>query len=590
MEVKRNNLNELFIINPMISEQKDIYLWISDAEEDIKNMSYIFNHCVANNIYFCGFVTDCKHLIGLCVLNKYVYDIEEIMSDNSLVLSEDANSEFYCPIKVLNPQMNLSNIVIWGAGNYGKEIASYFIKKNLSVSCFIDSDQNKIGSKINGIEIYGIEKVESLSSDVSLIEASNRYLEIDKMVQEKAPKINCYIYSNAETGQYFSPGELIYLREVVQNKDIYIYGHSQEAVKLSHCLAILDYNFTGFLLDEHQYDESPTSDEVLMMPEELLYYNSYFVIIVSNDREAAVKRLRALGLRYSVDFSPVETLPYYLLYARKNVIDTNLGHTYMQKTGMNGIEIYGCEHPDSYKIVVLGGSTTDGRLFPFKSWPEIMYEKINSNRLVIYNAGVSGYTSAQELLKMIRDVVLFKPDMIIVYDGYNDTSEINACPGKYFEFIYLKKALDFAREHMSHNWDFISKDEDNEENVSTIPIIGNFENWLMNIEMMHAIADDRDIQFYSFLQPMLSNKKNLSNKENGILFEVENFHNLKKTSLMGKEFRKKIGSVVEAHSYLYDLSDIFDDHQDIYMDICHVREGANEIIATEILNRIEMPF
>lgn len=590
MEAKRDSLNELFIINPMISKQKDIYLWIGDAEEDIKNMSYIFNHCVANNIYFCGFVTDCKNLIGLYVLNKCVYDIKEIMNDSSLVLSEDMNSEFYCPIKVLNPRINLSNIVIWGAGDNGKEIARYFIKKNLSVTCFIDSDQNKIGSKINGIEIYGIEKVESLPSDVSLIEASNRYLEIDKIVQEKAPKINCYIYSNEERGQYFSPGELIYLREVVKNKNIYIYGHSQEAVQFSRCLTILDYNFTGFLLNEHQYCESSKSDEVVMLPEELLYYNNYFVIIVSKDRETAVRRLRDLGLRYSVDFSPVETLPYYLLYARKNIIDTNLGHTYRQKTGMNGVEIYGCEHSDSYKIVVLGGSTTDGRLFPFKSWPEIMYEKINSNQLVIYNAGVSGYTSAQELIKMIRDVVLFKPDMIIVYDGYNDTSEINACPGKYFDFIYLKKALDFAQEHMSHNWDFISKDEDNEENVSTIPIIGNFENWLMNIEMMHAIAVDRNIQFYSFLQPMLSNKKNLTNKENGILFEVENFHNLKKTSLMGKEFRNKIGSIIETHSYIYDLSDIFDNHQDVYMDICHVREGANEIIATEILNRIEMPF
>lgn len=590
MEDRRSSLNELFVINPMILEKKDIYLWISDVEEDLKNLSYIFNECVINNIYFCGFVTDCKYLVGLYVLNKYVYDIREIINEHSLVLSEDENSEFYCPIKVLNPQANFSNIVIWGAGYNGKEIADYLIKNNLSINYFIESDQNKIGSKVNGIEVYGIERLESLSSDVSLIEASNSYLEMDKVVQEKAPKINCYIYGKTGSERQFALGELIYLREVVQKKNIYIYGYNKDAVLLRQCLTVLDYNFTGFLVDEYQYDELDKADEVLMLPEEILYCDNYYVIIVADDKELAVKRLRTLGLRYSVDFSPVETIPHFLLYARKNVIDTNLGHTYKQKTGMNGIDIYGIEHSGSYKIAVLGGSTTDGRLFPFKSWPEILYDKINSERLVVYNAGVSGYTSAQELIQLVRDIVLLAPDMILVYDGYNDTSEINACPGKYFEFTYLKKALDFAREHMSHNWDFIQQDEETEEKVITTPIIGNFENWLMNIEMMHAIAVDRGIRFYSFLQPMLSNKKNLTNKEKGILFEIENFHNLKRTSLMGKEFRNKIISAAATHDYICDMSDIFDNHHDIYMDICHVREGANEIIATEILKRIEMPL
>lgn len=590
METKRNRLNELFIMNPAIFAAKKIYIWISDRKRDIENMSYIFKYCVAYKVHFSGFVTNCKHLIGLSVLNKSVYSISEIMGHSSLILSEDTSSEFYCPIKVLNPKLNVSNIVIWGAGNRGKEVAGYFIKKNLVVKYFIDSDQNKIGSNIDGVEICSIEKAETLSSDVSLIEASDRYLEIDKVVQDKAPQVDCYVYSATEGVRYFSLGELMYLREIVQNKNIYIYGYNQKAVQWSQCLTILDYNFTGFLVDENQYENVSKKGVALMLPEEILYCDNYYVIIITDDRKSAVKRLRDLGLKYAVDFSPIETLPHYLLYARKNIIDINLGHTYKQNTGINGIEIYGRKYLDSYKIAVLGGSTTDGRLFPFKSWPEILYDKINRDRFIVYNAGVSGYTSAQELIQMIRDIVLLEPNMIIVYDGYNDTSEINACPGKYFEFNYLKKALNFAREHMSHNWDFISQDEDLEEKESMIPIIGNFENWLMNIEMMHAIAVDREIQFYSFLQPMLSNKKNLTNKEKGILFEVENFQNLKRTSSMGKEFRNKISNAILTHDYIYDMSNIFDDYSDVYMDICHVREGANEVIATEILNRIEIPL
>lgn len=585
MEPKRKNLSDLFIINPIISEKENIYIWISDDEEDLKNMCYILDFCVTNHIYFQGFVTDREFLIGIQVLNKYVFDVNSIRNVDSLVLSEDIESTFYCPVKVLHPNFDSSNIVVWGAGKNGKEISDYFSKKNIPIKYFIDSDYSKVGNEINGVEIYGIEKADSLGSGICLIEALERYSEIDSIMQKKAPEIKCYLYCNR--GRVFHPVELLYLREVAKDKNVYIYGQNYDAIKLSQCLDILDYNFKGFLSEEYQGDEI---DAPIMRPEELLYYDNYFVIIVDDEKELAVEKLRSLGLRYSVDFSLIDIISSNLLYARKNIIDTNLGQTYKGKNGINGIEIYGNVCTDNYKIVVFGGSTTDGRLYPFPSWPEIMYDKINNSKITVYNAGVSGYTSAHELIRLIRDIVLMKPDMIIVYDGYNDSSEINACPGKYFEFSYLKEALDFARKHMSHDWDFISEDnsEGEEEEEDAIPVIGNFENWLMNIEMMRAISVDREIKFYSFMQPMLSSKKNLTKEEKGVLFEAENFQRCKSTSFMGKEFRNKISDVVKTHDYIYDLSHIFDDIQDVYMDICHVRAGVNEIIAEEILKRIEL--
>ena len=181
-----------------------------------------------------------------------------------------------------------------------------------------------------------------------------------------------------------------------------------------------------------------------------------------------------------------------------------------------------------------------------------------------------------------------KPNVVIVYDGYNDTSEINARPGQYFEFIYLKRALDFAKKHMNHNWDFIAQNE--EQNKGMFSIMDNFENWLLNIEMMHAIAEDRGIKFYSFFQPMLSSKKTLTSNEKGILFEAENFQGLRESVLRGRNFRHKIQDAVKAHTYIYDLSDLFDLNDDVYMDICHVREDANRVIAEEVLTRIELPF
>ena len=37
------------------------------------------------------------------------------------------------------------------------------------------------------------------------------------------------------------------------------------------------------------------------------------------------------------------------------------------------------------------------------------------------NAGVAGFTSAQEYLYFVSDLLRFTPDLVIVYDGVNDS-------------------------------------------------------------------------------------------------------------------------------------------------------------------------
>lgn len=51
---------------------------------------------------------------------------------------------------------------------------------------------------------------------------------------------------------------------------------------------------------------------------------------------------------------------------------------------------------------------------------------------------------------------------------------------------------------------------------------------------------------------------------------------------VNKSFRKYIEKMSQLPSYIHDLSDIFDDIPDIYLDICHVCEEGNRIIAQEI--------
>jgi hypothetical protein len=46
----------------------------------------------------------------------------------------------------------------------------------------------------------------------------------------------------------------------------------------------------------------------------------------------------------------------------------------------------------------------------------------------IVNGGTGGYSSNQELIKLIRDGLEFKPDIVISYSGINDMGKYNELP------------------------------------------------------------------------------------------------------------------------------------------------------------------
>ena len=57
--------------------------------------------------------------------------------------------------------------------------------------------------------------------------------------------------------------------------------------------------------------------------------------------------------------------------------------------------------------------------------------------------------------------------------------------------------------------------------------------------------------------------------------------------LDGRKYRKlmKERNIIDTHSYIFDLSDIFDEH-DVYLDVCHVNEEGNKIIADKVWEKV----
>jgi hypothetical protein len=95
-----------------------------------------------------------------------------------------------------------------------------------------------------------------------------------------------------------------------------------------------------------------------------------------------------------------------------------MGHHYpVQKPG------------DVFRVIMLGGSTVEGLGVnsPLQSLPsklQLLLEQEfaqSSKHVEVINGGISGFTSDLEYLQLLSDFLQYQPDLVIAYDGWNDS-------------------------------------------------------------------------------------------------------------------------------------------------------------------------
>ncbi len=581
----------LIVLDEIVYSDLKKYVWYSDSPEQQNESEELFRYLLQNKIYIEGFVTDCKLLFGDERFHKPVIDIDSLNKMESVVFGGSINcekthsnetiKEVYC----VNPALEGKKAVIWGTGDNGKFAYEILKKAGVEVSCFINADKEGEDA-LFGIPIHGLEELNRIDKNVVLIEAYNKYFEMDKIIREEYPDIVqrffCDVHSRfilyRKQGMekvLFSLSAYDRLNLVkLHGKKVKIYGTGDDAVELSCYLRLMDFDFAGYLSDEINSIETNGDGYRIEPVEEILYEDNYAIWILCQEIERAKNRLKELGVCLDLDV----VMPR----KRRNILDVSMGYTYDIGGYHAGMMVYGQQRKRNYNIVVLGGSTTDGGNWNFiKSWSQFLYEKLDHRNITIYNAGVSGYASGQELIRLVRDALPLRPDMVLVYDGANDSGGDAVFPEEPYAFSYARKVYGFGARHMEN--EFI--EQENEKNLINYGVrsnIGRFENWLSNIESMQAICAKKGIAFYSFMQPMLMSKAKYNVAERKLHEKEE-----RRFSYMAG-FRKlmKEYEIEKSYSYIYDLSHIFDEEYDVYFDACHVCEKGNEIIASEIYKRI----
>ncbi len=162
------------------------------------------------------------------------------------------------------------------------------------------------------------------------------------------------------------------------------------------------------------------------------------------------------------------------------------------------------------RIVCLGGSTTlDADHRWEETWPGQLQEMLGAGRYEVINAGQSGATTADSLVKLALIHVDLKPDFVIVYHGTNDVApsygtgfrsdyahrkkDIGATP--YPVFDRLSRRLDYSSVFVAIRYALVG-DRGNLWNLYTrFPVRLDFANgpfgvetFRRNLASMHALC------------------------------------------------------------------------------------------------------
>lgn len=291
-----------------------------------------------------------------------------------------------------------------------------------------------------------------------------------------------------------------------------------------------------------------------------------------------------------------------------STLDPHLSHTHSAdafegKRKIPGFVIYGAQDEDSaLRIVALGGSTTDP--LTEGNWPEQLEEilKANGVEAQVYNGGVAGYSSNQELLKLIRDVLPLKPDIVISLSGINDLGGLHSVKGHPMVHPYQHKILKaIANRTEKPSWllpnavaaarSLTATPESTKIDVGYGPIVRTSpaKQWLLNQRLMHAVTEECGIKFLGILQPTMG-----VGTYDPTVAEQEMLNKaVKKAAWKGdyvefvRAFYREAHPELQNMPFCISLVDVFQDEHNMYRDARHQNREGCKVLATEIFEELD---
>lgn len=302
-----------------------------------------------------------------------------------------------------------------------------------------------------------------------------------------------------------------------------------------------------------------------------------------------------------------------------NGFDPILGYSYSDDTYLplakeredylNGITRIGHTSDTDIRIAILGGSTSD--ISYDGSWMRPLHDllKLENLKPLIICAGISGYSSSQEVLKLIRDVLPLKPDIVISLSGVNDIGFIQASsPKRPYIHKYQEKVGQFLIEkygtenknvgtffkqniHRKEEKNFITMNKEvslGKLVLGVEKVQESYESWHTNIRLQKAVCLEFGIEYFACLQPIFGIGNYSSSVDENIIYKAfikeRKVHKIPYHEVLVKFYEGAKKIVSENRYFMYDLTNVYEEVTDIYQDPRHPNLKGNNILALNIFN------
>jgi hypothetical protein len=248
----------------------------------------------------------------------------------------------------------------------------------------------------------------------------------------------------------------------------------------------------------------------------------------------------------------------------------------------NDYVVFGPDSEQTFRIVITGGSTSAS--FGIRSsWPEQLANLFREDGycVQVFSGGVPGYSTNQEMLKILRDRYSLRPNLHITYNGANEAREWNYYPTIY-SYQLLKEVAKFRESFFLPNTvSFLSRNLQVESAIEGVSVglpqaQTDFENWAARMREMRALAREFNYEFLGVLQPILG----IGSYEPA----AEERQRIKDGGLDKKwhDFYSPARQFVAKSPQMADFVDLFRGRGGLYTDDCHVLEEGNHLIAEEM--------
>jgi hypothetical protein len=322
---------------------------------------------------------------------------------------------------------------------------------------------------------------------------------------------------------------------------------------------------------------------------------SFFVFVIQPNYNASqiIRPLTAMNLLIGRDYHIIQNfrLAGELSDSPNELRDSYLGYSRLYNEYDNkypGFKVFGNPEKGGFRIVTLGASTTDPSVNGIASWPEHLYYLLKKTGIepVVFNGGMNGSTSSSELVKLIRDVLLLCPDIVISYGGTLD-------------FVFETKdefsgnyKRPFISSHQLNLYKWIAAQEGKNILHGMQTDKGSVEIWLENQIMMHSVAKEFGIRYIGILAANVYSEGIPSiflDERAKYVYNFDGGREIYKNYLSLKYKYNEVEQRIAKITWLLNFRHIFDkiiDHK-VYYDYAHVHECGNQIIAANVLEALQ---